>query len=68
MRASIKKFEPMYTPNFDGGDNYSGLLMTSFTVLLYAIASVTLNQVAAICTIIAALTTAALNIRKFLKK
>lgn len=68
LKATIENSQTMNNVNLNEGNSIHGLLMTCLTVFLYALSSITLNQGAAICTMLAALSTVALNLRRWFKK
>ena len=50
------------------GNPTPGVLLTSLTVILYVINLSTISSIAGICTIAAALTTIAVNLKRFFKR
>lgn len=57
----------MHNSDFNPGTPHTGLFLMSLTIILQVISMSTLNQAAALCTILAALSTVAVNLRRFLK-
>lgn len=59
----------MHNSDFNPGTPHAGIYFMCLTIVLQVIStSSPLNQVAAICTIAAALTTCALNLKRYFKK
>lgn len=58
----------MHQTEFNPGTPHAGVYLMSLTIVLQVISMSTLNQIAAGCTIVAALSTIAVNLKRFLRK
>lgn len=58
----------MHNTDIPNGSPHAGIYLTSLTIILYVISMSTLNQVAAVCTILAAITTVLVNLKRFFAK